>query len=96
MKRLFAIATFIALGSISFGTTSVHAFDWSSRAAFTAEWNQQMARIADGRRSGMLSKAEARMLRRELAMVGNMSPGTRACTLLSEHSKKIASYKTTG
>jgi hypothetical protein len=96
MKRLFTIASCIALGSLSFGSTTVRAFDWSSRTSFMTEWNQQMARIADGRRSGMLSKAEARMLRRELEAVGEMSPSTQACTMLSEHSKKIASYKTSG
>jgi hypothetical protein len=96
MKRLFAVATLIALGSISVGTTSANAFDWSSRAAFMGEWKQQMTRIADGRRSGMLSKGEARMLRQELEAVGEMKPGMQACTMLSEHSKKIASYKTSG
>jgi hypothetical protein len=96
MKRLLAIATLIALGCASVGTTGANAFDWSSRTAFMGEWNQQMARIADGRRSGMLSKSEARMLRRELEAVGAMKPGMQACTMLSEHSKKIASYKTSG
>jgi hypothetical protein len=96
MKRLILIATLIALGSASVGSTSASAFDWSSRASFMSEWQQQMARIADGRRSGMLSKAEARMLRRELEAVGEMSPGSKACTMLSEHSKKIASYKSSG
>jgi hypothetical protein len=94
MKRLIAITAVIIVGSVSIGTTTASAFDWSSRSSFMTEWNQQMARIADGRKSGMLSKSEARMLRRELATVGGMSPGTKACTLLSEHSKKIASYKT--
>jgi hypothetical protein len=96
MKRIIATAAFIALSSACLGSTSASAFDWSSRSSFMAEWKQQMARIADGRRSGMLSKAEARMLRRELEAVGGMPAGTKACTMLSEHSKKIASYKTSG
>jgi hypothetical protein len=96
MRKLIVLAALVAFGSISVGSTSASAFDWSSRSAFMAEWKQQMARIADGRRSGMLSKAEARMLRRELESVGEMKPGTQACTMLSEHSKKIASYKTSG
>jgi hypothetical protein len=50
MKRLFAIAAAIALGSIGVGTTTASAFDWSSRSSFMTEWTQQMARIADGRR----------------------------------------------
>jgi hypothetical protein len=96
MKRLLAVATLIAFSSVSIGSTNAGAFDWSSRSSFMAEWNQQMARIADGRRSGVLSKAEGRMLREELKAVGEMPPGTTACTMLSEHSKKIASYKTFG
>jgi hypothetical protein len=96
MKHLFAIAATIALGSVGVGSTGANAFDWSSRTSFMAEWTQQMARIADGRKSGMLSKAEARMLRRELETVGEMLPGIKACSMLSEHSKKIASYKTSG
>jgi hypothetical protein len=58
-----------------------------------AEWQQQAARIKDGRRSGMLSRLEARVLQRELDAIGGMpfSPSTRE--MLSQHSKKIAAYK---
>jgi hypothetical protein len=96
MMRLIALAAVITLGTAGVGATTASAFDWSSRSSFMAEWNQQMARINEGRRSGMLSKSEARMLRRELEVVGEMAVGTKACTMLSEHSKKIASYKTSG
>jgi hypothetical protein len=103
MKRFLISASALALNVTlnatlvaTFTATNASAFDWSSRSSFMTEWNQQMTRIADGRKSGRLSKDEARMLRRELETVGEMTPGTKACTMLSEHSKKIAAHKTSG
>ena len=92
MIRLFALA---AIATVCSSTVSqrASAYDWSSRSAFMTEWQQQSTRIKDGRRSGMLSRAEARMLRRELDVLAGMPFNSTTCDMLSQHSKKIASYK---
>lgn len=92
MKRLFVITT-VAVMAATTTIDSARAYDWSSRTAFTAEWQQQSARIKDGQRSGMLARAEARMLRRELDALGGMTYNSKTREMLSRHSKKIAAYK---
>ena len=92
MKRLLVITTIAIVGATT-AFDSASAYDWSSRTAFTAEWQQQSARIKDGQRSGMLARAEARMLRRELDRLGGMPFNSKTREMLSQHSKKIAAYK---
>jgi hypothetical protein len=95
MKQLRVISAIMALSAV-IGVTGANAYDWTSREPFQAEWQQQHARISAGRKSGMLSRSEARLLRRELDALGEMPYGSRARDMLSKHSKKIASYKTSG
>ena len=95
MRRLLVIAAVTVLSAAS-AVTAASAYDWSSRQSFQAEWQQQSARISAGRKSGMLSRAEARMLRRELDRLGAMPYSIRVREMLSQHSRKIAAYKTSG
>jgi hypothetical protein len=88
MKRIVIIAAMALIGA-----TSASAYDWSSRTSFTSEWQQQSARITAGRKSGVLSRAEARMLRRELDALGDMPYNSATRVMLSRHSKRIAAYK---
>ena len=94
MKRTLIVATLLV--GFAIVSTKANAYDWTSRASYTAEWQQQSARITDGRRSGMLSKAEARMLRRELAALGELPYNAKTRDMLSKHSKRIAAYKSPG
>ena len=92
MKQVVRVAAISVIGALS-ASGGAQAYDWSSRTAFMAEWQQQSIRIQDGRRSGMLSRAEARMLRRGLDALGGMPFNTATSEMLSQHSKKIAAYK---
>jgi hypothetical protein len=91
MKRLVIFAAMSVIGA-----TSAAAYDWTSKVSFSEEWQQQSARITAGRKSGVLSRAESRMLRREHNALGAMPYNAQTKLMLSQQSKRIAAYKTSG
>jgi predicted acylesterase/phospholipase RssA len=93
IKRRSTVAAITLISGTAIGALNAGAYDYSSKSAFLEEWQQQYARVAAGRKSGVLSRAEARMLRRELDALGAMGYNSKSRDMLSRHSKKIAAYK---
>jgi hypothetical protein len=94
MNRGLRIAALIVVGAgMAAFVTSAHAYNWNSKSSFDTEWQTQMNRISAGRKSGVLSRAEARRLRRNLNAIAAMPYNSRAREMLSRESKEIAAAK---
>ena len=92
MKR--TILTVLALGAVVASASTADAFNHTSRASYNAEMRQQHARIADGRRSGALTRGEHRTVYSDLKRIGSMGYNSTSKMMLSRHSKKVNFHKT--
>jgi hypothetical protein len=92
MKRCLMIAA--VAGAAVAGATGAAAYDRNSKTSFSEEWQTHLKRINEGRKSGVLSRAEARVLRREHNALGALPYSDSTKAKLSRESKRIAAYKT--